>query len=921
MPMVVSKGHRGMPHNLDEADPAENLRADLAALPLPGPAIVIDVRSNTSHALPLVWDVAKELEDLTTESELNHVPRWRFLASCMSMLRISSLPPLTSLDSVRYFEIMTEEDKTQVVSEKQKLVDLVFERINSVRTNRSEAIEDSIDGRRAAEAADPAYAAVRVFFLVDMKNETSMRSATSYANLLLQRDKDYGDPEHTGRLKRLKTIAICVNADPAYRKREFAQQWVAKTDPLTIFAMLIFVQSYRDDDAPVKPDARNHEMELILYTLLLVSPEQLDTDHLEEQDVTRHIMRVQGHKVVPTPCPIYMLGISSTEYSGRGGICWLNYSLVETIIKILQDPSKVEQGKLLLHYGDDRKNWLDEWWSHLEAIAPRALPVLLPGATVLDAFQRQLTVNPFQAQPSLSLTLSTLGRYCQDISTLYEQTVQMLQQLTDEEPPLLTQVLQKFFIEYREENVAYKDEAYTHILNMYTQATCFLVTLFQNPAGVLPRAARQLSELATLLNEREKLAQLPDVTRYRELFEIEVKRVQQQLAGVFKTRHSIWQSLSGQNKQYEQVREEALKKLRTLAQSHLAEVRTALTAQLGFTLLEQAGLYSPDGKIGSCIQHIRKLDIALEKALERAVEQRKRAGERSLAIVSNKLVDMQRQVLNSRRDILPFQQVQQSYQALNNHFTTQNDEHLKALGRCLLYQVGVQAANDRMHHAYELQDNLGQLQRVGTELVAAMLSASAIGFDLTHIQSLANRYLDLPAQSVRGQATLVEDIILLQQIVKEAILEQSLETQEEFTYQVRPMYRFALKHFRSAEDILATWVELQYVQDKHLMQILSPISITTRLKEQRVDFEYELEDLQRRGRLLGHREQAQLAEIDHFYLNFLPGPDGDEFAQVLNSTRITHIERIHFPDREKLIYLHVHRIRSELFNAYSSPGV
>jgi hypothetical protein len=903
----------------------ENLCTDLAILPVPGPALVIDIRSNTAHALPLVWNLATELEDLTTELELNHIPRWRFLASCINMLRISPLPPLMDLDSVRYFEIMAEEDKIQVVSEKQKLVDLMFERINRARASRSEAIEDTIDGRRAARAADLAHTAVRVFFLVDMINETSMRSATSYANLLLQRDKDYGDPKHTGRLKRLKIFAICVNADPVYRRREFAQQWAVKTDPRTVFDMLIFIQSYRDDDVPIKPDAQSHEMELILYTLLLVPPEQLDMDYFEEQDVTRHIMRTQEYEIPPTPCPIYMLGISSTEYSGRGGTRWLNYGLVEKIIEILQTPSKVEQGKILLHYGDDRKNWLNEWWSRLEAIALRVLPVLLPETRVLDTFQQQLNANPFQIQPSLSSTLSALDIHCQSISQLYEQIAQMLQQITDEEPSLLTHVLQKLFTEYREENTADRDEAYNYVLDLYSQATCFLATLFQNPAGALPRAARQLSELATHLAEREKLAQLPDVTRYRELFEKEVRRARQQLAGVFQTQHFIWRLLSGENKQHKQTREEALKKLHSLAQSHLAEVYTALIAQLGFTLLEQAGLYAPEGKTSQCIQHLRNLDIALDEARRRAAIQRKKASERLLAIIGSKqantLQKTNGQLLNSRRDILPLQQIQYSYQTLYNHFTLQNDEHLKALGRCLLRQVGTQAANGRIHYASEPQDKMEQLQYVGTELVAALLLASAINYDLTHIQFLASCYLDLSAQRVQGQAELVEHITFLQQIVKEAILEQSLQTQEDFTYQVRPAYRFALKHFRSAEDILTTWVELQYTQDKYLRQALSPVSIITRLKGQHSDFEYELEDLQRRGKLLGHREQTQVAENDRFYLLLLAGPDEDEFAQALTSTRATHINRICLPDREKLIYLHIHRIASVYLSPYLLPGV
>jgi hypothetical protein len=47
----------------------------LTDLHLPSPALVIDVRWGNDHDPPLIWNLAIELEDLSTEMKLNEVPR------------------------------------------------------------------------------------------------------------------------------------------------------------------------------------------------------------------------------------------------------------------------------------------------------------------------------------------------------------------------------------------------------------------------------------------------------------------------------------------------------------------------------------------------------------------------------------------------------------------------------------------------------------------------------------------------------------------------------------------------------------------------------------------------------------------------------------------------------------------------------
>src|ERR1700692_4691490 len=64
---------------------------ELAQLHLPGPSVVIDVRQGTDHDPPLIWNIGIELEDLSTEMELNKVYRWRYLTNCIDLLKLAPL--------------------------------------------------------------------------------------------------------------------------------------------------------------------------------------------------------------------------------------------------------------------------------------------------------------------------------------------------------------------------------------------------------------------------------------------------------------------------------------------------------------------------------------------------------------------------------------------------------------------------------------------------------------------------------------------------------------------------------------------------------------------------------------------------------------------------------------------------------------
>src|SRR5947209_4166489 len=76
-------------------------KKDYPVLPLPGPALVIDVRSSpgTYEDLRLLRYLLTELEDLTREMRLKQVHQWRHLAECFDFLQLEPLVSDTVLNS------------------------------------------------------------------------------------------------------------------------------------------------------------------------------------------------------------------------------------------------------------------------------------------------------------------------------------------------------------------------------------------------------------------------------------------------------------------------------------------------------------------------------------------------------------------------------------------------------------------------------------------------------------------------------------------------------------------------------------------------------------------------------------------------------------------------------------------------------
>src|SRR2546423_5940485 len=98
---------------------------ELAQLQLPGPSVVIDVRRGTDHDPPLIWNLGIELEDLSTEMELNQVYRWRLLTHCIDLLKLAPLRWDEPEKDLANFVLTTRTGQARLLEKKKKLIDVL----------------------------------------------------------------------------------------------------------------------------------------------------------------------------------------------------------------------------------------------------------------------------------------------------------------------------------------------------------------------------------------------------------------------------------------------------------------------------------------------------------------------------------------------------------------------------------------------------------------------------------------------------------------------------------------------------------------------------------------------------------------------------------------------------------------------------
>lgn len=892
---------------------------ELAQQQLPGPSVVIDVRRGTDHDPPLIWNLGIELEDLSIEMELNRVYRWRHLINCIDLLKLAPLRWDEPEKDLANFDLTTRFGQPKPIHGKKALIaELITEHLDVMRTNRISAGRDQDMSDLSEARIDPEQVTVRVFFLVDAEDSDSLVSAATYAKWLKIAYREYEESGRSGRDKRISTLAICMNADPLVHSPYVLAQYLnydSRNHPA--LDAVILLNTYGDDEAYIGGDVQSYQVELILYTLLLLSLESISDTQQEtfgDQSLSLYISDKTNSDPFVPPWPIFMIGISSLEYSARWGGRWLDYGLVTKIIEIMYETEEVDREDELGELRSEVHDKLEKWLQKVNNLVNGAFTEVIPRLHVLVELQRYIDTSPFYEKRNAdsALEISTFSKH---VSQFYIGHGNTLERSMEGAQLIPWQIRRSYMnISKEEENESFQiKELYQELQTLQSEVARLPVLLFHRARGMLPRMLRQLSELAEEINKIYEVAEYPpNLSELEERFNQQAGQEYIQLQRFLKDQR--W-PFSGK---IQQKREESYLKLKALVRYHIGQVQTVIAARVALVLLQEAGLYNPDGKLCLFQERLKNLDKAMIDAQRRASLQQYRAYKRLKVSLSQTQVGSSQTPLklnlNNRRDWLKWTQVVESLETHSKNLES-TPIYLDLLMRWLLRLLGGEKPLDiaeeylseikrKKHRSFQVnKSDQDELHIYSTILVAVLILFDIISFDPASIEQLLDQYAKLQNSSAGEPSTLETNIMGLQSFIREA---KATSSGIGKSGQKQSFPSFSPPHGHLLEMILAAWVNNLYAEDPLLIPVLDRSGVLMRLEENDITPVQALKDLQARNRLLGYRDS--MAGDDLYYLLLAPGEAGKDFLKEVALSNFAHIRPVRFPDPEKLIYLHIHRI-------------
>jgi len=974
----------------------ERFFRDLSALPLPGAAVVIDVRDERycdDHAASLIGHLAIELEDLAAEMHLNQVARWRYLADCIELLRLDTIPPDAQQDEFVDIKLTTRRGKQIPIQGRSDLAKTIGRGyIDRVRNQHIKAVKDNglDEGEFQTSMVDPEQPTVRVFFLTDMEDKDSLERASTYAYWL----KEWINKQHGERLfsrdERISTIALCLNA-PASGQEAILQSlggWLPEERNLmTALDTVILIQEYRDDAAYIGGEAQIYQAELILYTLLLHWPEILKTD---AQNAWYDPDGVQN-----LPWPTYTLGIAALEYSARWGARWLDYGLTARALEMMRDVKKADSELKALRPGV--QGWFTAWWEEVQAVVPNVLhgAVLdIEGLTLLEGYASS---SPFRSN-SLRQAQGELQKITEGVRKLYAPSGSAtLQRVIDGAPFMLDQIRQSANDPGRKQE---PQEAPRQLNELYIRAQKFVDVSFREAWGAVPRTLSQIALLREGMGDlRREKQNPPNIETLRGEVEREIADVDKRL--VYKTRTwkipvvgelfpstvfslaiafilflVLWNVLSNasfipailnrplvfgitalpvlcllvvvvgeiaylfvRNNRIRQAQQGTYRKLRDVLIKHSAEIRTFVVANAALALLEWADLYQPGEETSPYEERLKQLDKTLEDAQIAARKQQIAADQRLCLSLDQRPLKNNLEApwpnLNNRKDLLTWRRLEDAYLAAS-HKLESTFAPLNFLSEMLVRRLGTEKPEAILQsllseavviQSYAARTTVQDLlvmrgkqlaaqspsrqsdeihfQLLSTMLVGVLLSSDIVPLALQDVLPLIDRYGAEKDLFLTDAPVVMSEVLSLNEVVRDTMLGQALRGDQAVT-------NFTLKTDVPAELVLASWVSQQRLFDTAFAESLEENDIITLLDKRKVKLEQALDDLRRKSRLAGYPDQ--MTGDDFFLLMLAPGWTSNAF--IVNGG--THdggpnnVKPILFPDAEKIVYLHIHRLRQLL---------
>ncbi len=944
----------------------------VAQMPLPEAAVVIDVRQrHPDEGDVLLAHLHTELADLTAEIQAAQVPSWSHLLECIAVLQLVANPSPGGLFSESDFLLTSQDGQQMPLAGRDRLAEFVgTEVIDFVRTCRLKAAAptDDATAMAAGETGAIRLSTVRVFFLADMQEAESLSRAATYAHWFKAWTEQQRGRRRTHRNELIHTVVLSLNSGPSYH-----DTLLDTLGPLAeAIDTVILLQKYSDDEAALYHEAQTAQAELLLYTLLLRWPDVFWKRIDDPITMHEHFLKVAR----TFPWPTYIIGVSSLEYSARWSARWLNYGVAATLLESLGDEQKIALDRQALKTNVQKWFnvwWQDvravvpdalseeinelQPFARLQALAS-ALPLArsspLTAREKLAAFQQQVDTcyGPVGAKAWQRALEHASPALLSQLKWMYERSRSENEPLEEAYSQLIAlyeKARKVLGLHFQEASGAIPRALCQ--LSALKEAEETVSELAHKPLVVeqyREQVEQQVEQASNELSKRLVTWRLPFFGRVLRstlvswllafalaallLFAIDWQTLFWSLTGVFPfvvgalSGYSTvflwgwrvfllllvllgeWAYLSARNRSLHDLYQAIDDDLRRTLQAQLSSLGDCIAARFALDILRETDLYAERNRTGPYERRLREFEQLNRKLLTRARQQQQLADSRieeGLERVQgrpNRDFRAPWPLWQNRREYIAWSQIEDAFlrQGL-----AENAAPTNLLAELLLRLLGTEKPAallaDICQKRIEITDGEARFQAVSTLLIALLLSAPVANTAIPDILPLLQEY-----------ATLQE------------LYEEEYPLTGSNTFDPRASVRtLALARARGhalaqplplgeeqVSAALASWVSRQ--QRGIVQGIFSWNSIIERLEktEQGLQLFQALDDLSQRGTLSGYTDEV--SGEDSFYLFRAPGASNDILVDFLNPAQHVHLCQEPFPDREKLIYMHVHRIQQLL---------
>lgn len=951
---------------------AEDGYRAMAKMPLPEAAVVIDVRhANREHLL--LAHLQTELADLAAEMQAAHIPAWSHLLECITILRLAANPPYADLHRESDFILTSQGGKEVSLTGREHLAKFLgMEVIDFVRTCRikSTAPIDPFMEMVAGEASDIRLATVRVFFLADMEEPASLSRAATYAQWFKEWTEQERGRRRANRNQLIHTIVLSLNSGPAYH--DILLDTLGSL-PDSAIDTVILLQKYSDDEAALYTEAQTAQAELLLYTLLLRWPDVFWKNM--DDSITLHEHFVKMAKTFPWPTYIIGVSSLeySARWSARwldyGVACKLLEALDDEQ-KVAPDRQALETSiqKWLNTWWKEMRAVVPEALSaDIDELQPLARLHALAHASPLarsSALTARENLAAFQRQIDLCYDTAGAKEWQRVIERASPAMLSQLKWIYERSDP------------EAEREPLELDEAYSQLISLYDKARRFLGLHFQEAWGAVPRALCQLSALSESTRSLSELAHKPlAIEQYREqvgwlvnqasgelskrlviwrlplfgqvlrstvvswllalvlavllLFAIDWQTLFWSLSGVFPFVASalatytaaflwgwrvflllfvllgVWAYLSARNRSLRALYQQIDAGLRHTLQEQLSSLGDAIAARFALDVLQAADLYAGKNKMSPYERRLKEFEQLNRKLLTRARQQQELANSR----IEEGLDRVQSRTnwdfrtpwptLQNRREFIAWSQIENAFlrQSL-----AENAAPANLLAEMLLRRLGTEKPAALLADMWQKRmagdDSEARFQAVSTLLIALLLSSPVMNSDMPDILPLLQEYASLQELYEEERPALGSSAFDPRATVREIALVRARGQV------VAPLHVGE----GQASAALVSWVSRQHQGGAQAIFASNDVIEHLEGSAQPMQPFQALDDLSQRGTLSGYPDQV--SGEDAFYLFIAPG--ASNALDFLNSAQHASIRREPFPDREKLVYMHIHRIQQLL---------